>query len=604
MRRPQGRDHDRGREYGRGHEYRRDRGHGRPSGGRPAGRPQGIRDGLAGELRRMDGASYGGYKSLLGSWAMPGFTLEVIRGQSDPYAPPARVALRVPAEEAGFPADLWESPVRRRALASYLARRAAEAADHRSLRVDAGGQEVLERSSCLVDARDGAVTLRLGVDLPGHGRRIDGHAAEHVLCGLLPKVVERALRYTALDADDVRAFADAVEDSDALRSALPGLGLVAFVADGAVLPRRSGVDDRPAAGGEVVPCASPEELRVSVDLPHAGTVTGMGVREGVTLIVGGGFHGKSTLLRALETGIWDHVPGDGRELVVARPDTVKIRSEDGRRVERVDVHAFVDHLPSGADTTDFRTDNASGSTSQAASLCEAVEAGARVLLIDEDTAATNLMIRDARMQALVAKEREPLTPFVDLVRSLHRDHGVSTVLVMGGSGDYMEVADQVLMMDAYLPSDVTARARQLAAVPTGRTAEAESFPGIAHRRPDPGSLDTSVRGRSRIRARGDDALTFGEHDVDLRAVEQIADARQVVGIGLALELMVRRGYVDGDRTLAEALDLLDGDLADGAHRLLAVRDEDFALPRRHEVAAALNRLRGLRVLGRPATSQP
>ncbi|RSO22833.1 ATPase [Streptomyces sp. WAC 06725] len=601
MRRPQGRDHDRGREYGRGHEYRRDRGHGHPSDGRPAGRPQGIRDGLAGELRRMDGASYGGYKSLLGSWAMPGFTLEVIRGQSDPYAPPARVALRVPAEEAGFPVDLWESPVRRRALASYLARRAAEAADHRSLRVDAGGQEVLERSSCLVDARDGAVTLRLGVDLPGHGRRIDGHAAEHVLCGLLPKVVECALRYTALDADDVRAFADAVEDSDALRAALPGLGLVAFVADGAVLPRRSGVDDRPAAGGGVVPFASPEELRVSVDLPHAGRVTGMGLREGVTLIVGGGFHGKSTLLRALETGIWDHVPGDGRELVVARPDTVKIRSEDGRRVERVDVHAFVDHLPSGADTTDFRTDNASGSTSQAASLCEAVEAGARVLLIDEDTAATNLMIRDARMQALVAKEREPLTPFVDLVRSLHRDHGVSTVLVMGGSGDYMEVADQVLMMDAYLPSDVTARARQLAAVPTGRTAEAESFPGIAHRRPDPGSLDTSVRGRSRIRARGDDALTFGEHDVDLRAVEQIADARQVVGIGLALELMVRRGYVDGDRTLAEALDLLDGDLADGAHRLLAVRDEDFALPRRHEVAAALNRLRGLRVLGRPAT---
>ncbi|MGP3984966.1 ABC-ATPase domain-containing protein [Streptomyces sp. KR80] len=560
-----------------------------------------ARVGLAEELRRLDGAPYGRYRSLVGAWRMPGFTLEVVRGQADPFAPPARVAVHVSAEHAGFPGELWNTPVRRRALAGYLARQAARVARRSAVQVDCGGQEVLDRSSCRIgDGRaaedePGAVTVRTGVELPGRGRRIDGPAAADALCRLLPEMVERALVYEALDAVEVRHFVDTVEDADALRRSLQPRGLVAFVADGAVLPRRSGVDDRPLTGPGVVPFAAPDAFRVTVDLPHAGRVTGMGVPEGITLIVGGGFHGKSTLLRALEAGVRDHVPGDGRELVVARADTVTIRAEDGRRVERADVHAFVGHLPSGAGTDDFSTDNASGSTSQAASLVEAVEAGARTLLIDEDTAATNLMIRDARMQALVAKDREPLTPFVDLVRSLHRDRGVSTILVMGGSGDYIDVADQVLMMDAYRPYDVTARARELARIPTGRQAEADVFPAVTHRRPDPSSVDSMVRGRPRIRARGTDGLAFGEEYVDLRAVEQVVDPGYVTGIGFAMELLVRRGHLDGRRTLAEALDLLDRDLAGGAEQLLAVYDDDCAVPRRFEVAAALNRLRSLRM---------
>jgi predicted ABC-class ATPase len=560
---------------------------------------RGPRGGLEDELRRLDGGPYGRYKGLVGAWRMPGGgsgTLELVRGQADPFAPPARLAVRMRGEQAGFPKELWRTPVRRRALASFIARQAERLArKEKALRVDGGGQEVLDRSSCAVSPEDGSVTLRFGAALPGQGRRVDGRAAQRLLCRAVPEIAQRALRYEALDAGAVEEFVTTVEDSDALRAALPGRGFVAFVADGAVLPRRSGVDDRPATGEGVVGFVSPEGLRVTIELPNAGPVTGMGLPEGVSLVVGGGFHGKSTLLRALETGIWDHVPGDGRERVVARPDTVKLRAEDGRGVERVDVHAFVGNLPDGSDTTGFSTDNASGSTSQAASLCEAVEAGARVLLIDEDTAATNLMIRDARMQSLVAKEREPLTPLVDSVRSLHRDHGVSTVLVMGGSGDYLEVADLVLMMDAYRPSDVTERAREVASVPTGRRAEAESFPAVVHRSPDPRSLDSEARGRTRIKARGEDALTFGDHEVDLRSVEQIADARQVTGIGLALELMVREGFADGRRSVREALDLLDARLASGAEALLAVRDEDFAVPRRFETAAALNRLRGLRV---------
>ncbi|WP_345711107.1 P-loop domain-containing protein, partial [Kineococcus glutinatus] len=332
----------------------------------------------------------------------------------------------------------------------------------------------------------------------------------------------------------------------------------------------------------------------------AGRVVGAGIPEGVTLVVGGGFSGKSTLLRALEAGVHDHVPGDGRELVVTRPDAVAVRAEDGRAVTRVDVGAFVAALPGGLDPADFSTDQASGSTSQAAAVLEALEAGAGVLLLDEDTTATNLMVRDARMQALVSGEREPLHPFVDLVRSLHRDRGVSTVLVVGSSGDYLDVADRVLMMDAYRCTDVTARAREVAATPTGRVAEAGAFPPARQRVVDPASLDASARGRVRVAARGTDALLLGEHEVDVRAVRQLVDAPHVVGVGLALVRLAAAGHLV-DRALAEALDLLDAELAEGragaVELLLGELVVDAVVPRRFEVAAALGRLRGLRVLG-------
>ncbi|MGW0889619.1 ABC-ATPase domain-containing protein [Saccharopolyspora sp. NPDC002578] len=547
-------------------------------------------DGLRAALRDLHGAGYGRYKSLTGTWSFDGFDLEVQRVQPDPYAPASRCEVRVHPDTAALPPQLWSTPVRARGLAGFLVR----AAEHRlrgsDLRVDAGRQQVLDRSSCQL-LPDGGVRLRLGIDLPGRGRSIDGRAAERALCDRLPDMVEAALRHDTAEQERMREFVESVEDTDALREELAARDLVAFVADGAVLPRASGVDERPLP--DAVPFSSPESMRVRVTLPNRGEITGMGIGEGITLIVGGGFHGKSTLLRALENGVYDHVPGDGRELVVAREDTVKVRAEDGRRVHRVDVSPFVSHLPTGADTADFSTDNASGSTSQAASIVESVEAGAGVLLVDEDTAATNLMIRDARMQALVAKESEPLTPFLDLIRPLSRSRGVSTVLVMGGSGDYMDVADRVLMMDSYQAKEVTERARALAATPTGRNREADEFPPVRRRVPDPRSIPTE---RPKVRARGTDALTLGESTVELRAVEQIVDPSQVTGIGLALVTCARSGLLDGTRTVAE---VLDGYGAEVAERGVAAVDAryvgDFAVPRRFELAAALNRLRLLRV---------
>lgn len=550
------------------------------------------KDDLAATLRGLDGQSYGRYKSLTGDWPLTDAALTIVRIQADPFAPPSRARVTLPG---AAPEELTSTAERRRALSGFLLGRLRRSLRGTSLHVDAGGPEVLERSAGRVGA-DGTVTVELGVPLPGPTRRILGREAATLLGETLPAAVAD-LRWSALSEDDrasAREFVETVEDAVALRAALAERGLVAFVADDAVLPRRSGVDDRPLENAK--PFRAPQSLQVTIPTPNSGEVAGLGVPDGVTLIVGGGYHGKSTLLRAIEAGVHDHRPGDGRERVVARDDAVKVRAEDGRSVVRSDVSAFVSHLPSGEPTDDFSTTNASGSTSQAASMVEAVEAGAGVLLVDEDTSATNMMIRDGRMQQLISTE--PLVPFVERIRPLHAERGVSSVLVMGGSGDYLEVADTVIMMDSYVASEVTDRAHEIAAQGRTRAVEHSGFPPVTRRVVDPSSLDpTGRQGKRRVTARGVDVLTFGEDDVDLSAVEQLVDRSQVTGIGRALALL-GDGVLDGTIPLGEGLDLLDAELGrQGVDALLGgARDAtDVALPRRHEVAAALNRLRSVKV---------
>jgi predicted ABC-class ATPase len=386
------------------------------------------------------------------------------------------------------------------------------------------------------------------------------------------------------------------------------LGLVAFVADGSILPRRSGVDDRPLRGDNVVPFRSPDSLRVEVMLPHAGQVTGMGIPQGVTLIVGGGYHGKSTLLLALERGVYNHIPGDGRELVVTDSTAVKIRAEDGRRVEGVDIRPFVNNLPDHSNAAAFRTDNASGSTSQAANIIEALEVGARVLLLDEDTCATNLMIRDARMQALVEKSGEPITPFIDRVRQLlefpsfegeiRGRKGVSSILVLGGSGDYFEVADTVIRMDSYRPQDVTTTAQTIAAQhPTGRRVEAAgTWPALTRRRPVAGSLNPRKGKREvSIKARALRAVLFGAEEIDMSAVAQLVDEGQVRAIGQALNL-ARERYMADQRDVAAVVEAVMQEIDQkGLDALDHRQTGDYVAFRFYELAAALNRLRTLKV---------
>ena len=543
----------------------------------------GLQD-LRDVLRRIDGRGYKAYRDVEGRYEERSLVLFVDHVQADPFAAPSRVRVRV--------RNGWPPALHGIALRDFLARALAQAIRSRAVAIDAGGQEVLERTALAMTPE--WVEARLQVSLPAAGRRIRGREAEAILCDELPRIAEAGLR-RAPEAD-ARRFVECVEDQEALRGQLAERGLVAFVGDGSLLPRESGVCDRPLA--EAVPFRAPPELRVELALPHPpGRVVGMGVPRGVTLIVGGGYHGKSTLLQALERGVYPHVPGDGREWVATAADAVKVRAEDGRRVERVDISPFIRELPGGRSTRDFSSDDASGSTSQAAAIVEAVEAGASALLMDEDTCATNFMVRDARMQELVRAEDEPIVPFVDRVRELWERLGVSTVLVMGGCGDYFETADTVIAMRAFEPQVVTGRAREVArAHPTGRRREAtRALQAPRPRTPLPESIDPS-RGRREVRidVRARDAIGFGVQRIDLRCVEQLVDRSQTRAVGHALAL-ARERFADGQAPLAAVLDALAACMDEQGLEALARHPVDLARPRRHEIAAAMNRLRGLRV---------
>lgn len=561
-------------------------------------------DALVARLRRLDGRGYKAYKEIEGEYRAPGLRLIIDHVQGDPFAEPSRLRVIVPPESARLPAWAYATPVRRIATADFLNRafhQALEALSGRrgtghsgELRILRPGQEVLERTSMIVDAQ-GGVEARFRAGLPARGRTILGQQAAELLAGDVARAVERGLRFPPLDVEALRRHVETVEDAQALRGQLEARGLVAFVADGAYLPRRSGVDDRPLPFERAVPFRSPERLRVTLDAPNAGPITGMGIPAGVTLIVGGGFHGKSTLLRAIERGVYDHIPGDGRERVVTVPGAVKVRAEDGRAVAGTDISNFIGELPGGVDTRAFRTQNASGSTSQAAAIIEALEVGARCLLLDEDTSATNLLIRDARMQALVPDEYEPITPFIDRVRQLADDHGVSTILVVGGSGDYLDVADTIIAMHEYLPADLTAEARQVASEhPTRRRPTTRPWRPITPRVPLPQSLDPS-RGRRavHIRTPTEERVLFGTEEVELDAVEQIVEIAQTRAMAQALA-WARGRAIDGRRTIAQALgEIMDAIARQGLDVVQREPTGDLAAFRIYELAAFLNRVRTL-----------
>ena len=571
------------------------------------GSPMNTVDALVDFLKGIDGQGYKAYKGLRGTWAFPDFALHVDHVQGDPFARPSRVRVILPQEAAALEDDVLSSRSRRLGVASLLARRFHEAAQGTMVRRGSGksgiieietpGQEVLAQTAVIV-GDDGTVEARFRIGLPAQGRQARGHEAIALLTTDVPAVVSQSLRAGSVGHQDILQHALTNEDADALRAELDARHWVAFVADGAKLARKSGVDDRPLLGDTTVPFSTPAGLTEEVELPNAGTIRGMPIPRGVTLIVGGGYHGKSTLLRAIERGVYNHCYGDGRESVVTDHSAVKVRAEDGRSVAGVDISTFIGTLPQGQDTHSFSTLNASGSTSQAAGIVEALEAGASTLLIDEDTAATNFMIRDRRMQALVPKEGEPITPLVDRVRSLWETRGVSCVIVLGGSGDYLDVADTVVAMRDFRPSDVTADARRVASeLPTGREREAPGpIEAFRTRRPNPTSVDPGTAKReAEIKVFSGPSLVFGNETIALSAVTQLVSRAQTLAVGRGL-LMARDRFMDGRRSVSEILTLVTQVIEEeGLDELDDRRVGDLAQFRPMELAAALNRLRTLEV---------
>ena len=557
-------------------------------------------------LNRIDRRGYPAYKDTRGTYQFPNYILSIDHVQGDPFAAPSRLSILVKGRAAGFPPELYDRPHRRIALQDQLTRRFGAAAERFSFQakgsgqsgliaVSRCGQEVLERTACRLDPKSGDVLMRFQVGFPANGRTVNAGELGKILLDFLPKCAEQALFYQNLDQERLRAAVDLAEDQHCIREQLPGLGLCAFVANGSVLPRASGVSSKPMGDG--VKFMSPKELEVTLDLPRGRRITGMGIRRGVTLIVGGGYHGKSTLLGALELGVYDHIAGDGREYVITDPTAVKIRAEDGRSIRKTDISLFISGLPNGKDTAAFETEDASGSTSQAANVIESIEAGTSLLLIDEDTSATNFMVRDELMQRVIRRDMEPITPFIERVRELYESYGVSTVLVAGSSGAYFHVADTVIQMDRYVPRDITALAKAEAGnFPIRVDPPKPAAPPCFDRRPQP-SPSFSGGDRTKIKTLPREGVMVNKEVIDLRYVEQLVDSEQLTALGYCV-VYALRNLLDGRRDLRRVTDELEAAIDRGTLAALCGDRSGvpgLARPRRQEILACLNRCRGLRI---------
>ena len=557
-------------------------------------------------LNRIDRRGYPAYKDTRGTYQFPNYILSIDHVQGDPFAAPSRLSILVKGRAAGFPPELYDRPHRRIALQDQLTRRFGAAAERFSFQakgsgqsgliaVSRCGQEVLERTACRLDPKSGDVLMRFEVGFPANGRTVNAGELGKILFDFLPKCAEQALFYQNIDRERLRAAVDLAEDQHCVREQLPGLGLCAFVANGSVLPRASGVSSKPMGDG--VKFVSPKELEVTLDLPRGRRITGMGIRRGVTLIVGGGYHGKSTLLGALELGVYDHIAGDGREYVITDPSAVKIRAEDGRSIRKTDISLFISDLPNGKDTAAFETEDASGSTSQAANVIESIEAGTSLLLIDEDTSATNFMVRDELMQRVIRRDMEPITPFIERVRELYESYGVSTVLVAGSSGAYFHVADTVIQMDRYVPRDITALAKAEAGnFPIRVDPPKPAAPLCFDRRPQP-SPSFSGGDRTKIKTLPREGVMVNKEVIDLRYVEQLVDSEQLTALGYCV-VYALRNLLDGRRDLRRVADELEAAIDRGTLAALCGDRSGvpgLARPRRQEILACLNRCRGLRI---------
>ena len=572
-------------------------------------------------LESIDHKGYPAYKAVQGSYDFKDYILTVDHVQGDPFASPSKVSVFIPHKINAFPEGYYDRQWKKTALEDYLLRcfsqeiarfnfKAKGSGKSGLIATSRPGQEVLTRSAC--ECTGTGITARFEVGFPAFGRTINSGELIKILFDFLPGCVRNVFMYKNRNPKQVRDVIELAEDQEFIRNELKRLDLVSFAAVGSVLPRETGISDRPMKGS--VPFSSPESLKITLNLPHHGPLCGMAVRRGITLIVGGGYHGKSTLLKALEAGVYNHIAGDGREYVITDSTAVKLRAEDGRSISNVDISLFINDLPNGRDTSRFSSADASGSTSQAAAVIEGIEAGAAAFLIDEDTSATNFMLRDELMQKIVSRDKEPITPFIERARDLYEKAGISTVLVAGSSGAYFYIADTVIQMDSYRPLDITEQVKKACEAyreisSPALTAPGFSLPKPGRKLPAPAASSDSGRGgansgdrrgnrkqddRIKVKIFGKDSFQVGKEPVDLRFVEQLADSEQTAALAQMVRFCLERGLFSRC-TLKETVDILM--LEYEKKGLAAFNGSNYTamglcMPRVQEIYACLNRFRG------------
>lgn len=571
------------------------------------------------QLRSINRKSYPAYKGLKGLYHFGNYILSIDHVQGDPFASPSHISIQISHRDAGFPVEYYKDTLTGTTLCDYLTRQFEKQVSQYSFRAKGSGksglltashcgQEILSRTACEITEK--GITARFFVGFPANGRTINATELEKILFDFLPVCIQKSFFYSSLNAKELQNYIELAEDQEFIRQTLPAKNLCAFIADGSILPRESGISSRPMKAS--IPFTSPDSLRISINLPHKGKITGMGIPKGITLIVGGGYHGKSTLLNALELGVYNHIPGDGREYVITDATAVKLRSEDGRFIKDVDISMFINDLPNKKDTHCFSTLDASGSTSQAAGIVESMEAGSHLFLLDEDTSATNFMVRDTFMQQVIQREKEPITPFLERAEDLYKKAGISTILVAGSSGAFFHIADTIIQMDNYVPKDITASVKKLCSqypLPAVSVTDfqlphshrimsrpAESSKRLIHNsRGNHSDSGAAKPERLKTRISGTDGFSLGRQEIDLRYTEQLIDAEQTAALGLLLKYAVEH-LADGRRTLPEIVQFLWKNLS--LHGLSFFTENQkiscgYATPRIQEIYACLNRYRGL-----------
>lgn len=556
---------------------------------------------LKNELFKIDGKGYKAYKALEGRYDFKKYVLSIDHVQGDPFASPSRVRVIIDNKVAQIPEELFDNKNKEIAVCDFLTRLFSKNIRNQSEKIFGSGksglieisrcpQEILERTAII--RNKSFFEARFYVGFPARGRSVLARELEKIIFNIIPNIVESTFIYENIDKLALINRVKLMEDQCFIRENLKEKGLVAFVANGSILPRESGISARPLRDGKKF--VSPQALEVEFDTPNRGKIKGMGIPKGITLIVGGGYHGKSTLLKALELGIYNHIEGDGREFVITDESALKVRAEDGRAITSTDISLFINNLPNGKDTVKFNTENASGSTSQAANIIEAIESKSKVLLIDEDTSATNFMIRDDIMQQLVVKEKEPITPFIDVAKSLYKRLGISTILVAGSCGDFFDIADLVIQMDCYEPYEVTTKAKELSRGKISLRDDLDIYIDFG-RVLVKGSISEGPKG-IKIKNLGKDGLSINKENIDLKSVEQIVDGEQINTIGMTIKFIEDK-YSGKDLTVERIVDEIEKDLTKSLIGIDNIKggNGSLAMPRKQEILCAINRLRTLKI---------
>jgi predicted ABC-class ATPase len=564
-------------------------------------------------LGELDGQPYPEYGQLVGDFDFSRYVIKCTKidllGDEEDHPV---FSVRIPQTIAEIPEYLFDSPVRRTAMEDLLLRRLSANIDaianydhngiaRRHIHAASPNQKILPRNALLLTKE--YIEVYIQVTLPVQHAivdgvsvvTIDGEMAQHIFFDDLPEIIGNSLFYCNVDAADADLFVNNMEDSDRLRQHLGASGQVAFVAEGALLSRVTG-EDLPDYE-RLSPVEIDESLIEEVEVPHSGAVRGFGIPSGLTLILGESNSGRVDLSDAIAQGIYNHIPGDGREHIVTVADAVAIQSEVGRSIQQVDISAFASALPGGGDTASYSTRSAGSFTSQAASTVEALEAGARVLLFDEHTSSSTFLSADTRVSSLLGESSR--NTLAARARQMVDELGVS-IVVAGSSlvAEFIPIADKILKVEDFRISDITEEAKALDIVPSSVANDNVNLGSMLSRSRwvMPSSIDPSI-GREDLVILTDDAdyLQFGRSLVELGAIKQIANADQARAIGFVFYYAKLR-YMDEGYPIREILDLVDRDLSnEGLNTLVRDLRGDLARPRRYEVAAALNRLPAFRV---------